>query len=244
MGLFSKLEITKEDSDKINSLLPQKYQKEQWDFKDVVEQVDTDYSRLYIKFQNHVSHLEKKTTNSIRRLESLKNNMPTILVSKVKIFNTEIHDAKPLGMVDVGIVRKFTTAGTGNRFETGLIGYVIEGAIDKQWANSNEQFNSVQEAKLELINKAVSIYPETNMIFKFEIDFRELGSSGNVFLYLRGTACKGKNEAMENAIKQLEIEKNELEKSLPLLENELLEAKKIKGSIPKNKAELKKFLGK
>ena len=35
------------------------------------------------------------------------------------------------------------------------------------------------------------------MIFKFESEFREMGSSGNVFIYLKGTASIGDNNGME-----------------------------------------------
>lgn len=244
MGLFSKLEITIEDSKKINSLLPKKHQKDKWEVDDLISGNSEIPGRLYQRFQQLVNTLEKEISDSTKRFKSLKDDLPSLLVSKVKIFNSEIYEARPIGMVDIGLVRKFTTTGTGNRFETGLIGYAIEGAIDAQWAKSNVQFDSVQEAKKELIIKALNIYPDTNLIFKFEIDFRELGSSGNVFIYIRGTACKGSNPYLDTAKKELETERKELEVLITNLESELKELKRIKGSIPKNKLEVKQFLNK
>ena len=36
----------------------------------------------------------------------------------------------------------------------------------------------------------MEVYPESNSLYNYDVDFRELGSSGNVFIYMRGTACK------------------------------------------------------
>ena len=75
--------------------------------------------------------------------------------------------------------------------------------------------------KLEFLNKAKKVYPSCNMIFKYEVDFREIGSSGNVFIYMRGTASIGKNSQMEDALKKNEklrkeilIKESEIEKNI------------------------------
>ena len=153
-------------------------------------------------------------------------------------------------MVDVGIVKRFGTASTGNRFESGIAGYAIEGAIDKIWSENNTQFAAVQSAKLELLKEATTTHKNCNSIFKFEIDFRELGSSGNVFIYARGTACKGN-------YKNIEILKDEFQKEITNSQDELnlveSKYKELKSrydklgqswSIPENKYELKKLLEK
>ena len=100
-------------------------------------------------------------------------------------------------MVDIGMVKKFSTTSTGNRFENGMVGYAIEQAFDDVWAKNNAQENALNEVKTEFLKKTASLYPECNMIFKFESEFREMGSSGNVFIYLKGTASIGDNNGME-----------------------------------------------
>ena len=156
-----------------------------------------------------------------------------IKAKRIKIFNTELFEALPLGMVDVGVVNKFTTASTGDRFSNGMIGYAIEGAFDETWAKYNAQFKAVENSKLELLKKAFSIYPECNMLFKFQVDFRELGSSGNVFIYMRGTAAKNENY---NAIQKKEEEINQnidrLNEDLKWLNDEIQILKENRKLIP------------
>ena len=78
-----------------------------------------------------------------------------------------------------------------------MVGYAIEQAFDDVWAKNNAQENALNEVKTEFLKKTAALYPECNMIFKFESEFREMGSSGNVFIYLKGTASVGDNKGME-----------------------------------------------
>ena len=163
---------------------------------------------------------------------------------KIIIYNTEIVDANPLGMVDLGVIAKFWATSTGNRFENGFIGYAIENAIDKVWSESNIQYEELQKAKIALLKKTKDIYPSCNLLFKFEVDFREIGSSGNVFLYLRGTACKGKNEILDKTENLLNSQISKLELEIPKKQTELAEMESYLSKIPRSKASLKKILGK
>ena len=134
-------------------------------------------------------------------------------------------------------VNKFTSASTGDRFSNGMIGYAIEEAFDGTWAKSNAQFKAVEDSKLELLKKAISIYPECNMLFKFQVDFRGLGSSGNVFIYMRGTAAKGNNDP-----KQINQNITRLKEELEELDNEiniLIENRKL---IPEDVKEINEKL--
>ena len=63
-----------------------------------------------------------------------------------------------------------------------MIVYAIEQASDEVWAKNNAQENALNEVKTELIKKALALYSECNMIFKFESEYREMGSTGNVFI--------------------------------------------------------------
>ena len=150
------------------------------------------------KILTEVKHLNYELDKIKKKSAPLRNKIDSIRASKVQVFNTEVFEAVPLGFIDLGIVVRFGTTSTGNRFENGVVGYAIEEASDKVWAKNNAQYNSVKEAKLELLTKAIRTYKECNQFFKFEIDFREIGSSGNVFLYLRGTACKGENKLIND----------------------------------------------
>ncbi len=242
MSLFSKLEITEKDNVKINSLLPKEYQKDKWGLEDLVEVTSDGYNNLYKKFRQLVNDIEYQIKSKKSRLNDLNENIATLLAPTITIFNCNVYNAKPLGMVDIGIVSTFNTTSTGNRFENGLIGYAIEGVLDNVWANSNIQFEHVQNAKLDLLKKAIHIYPDTNVLYNFQIDFRELGSSGNVFLYLRGTACVGENLMLLRKKDELNNEREEIVNLLPNLESNLTELRRVKGIIPKTKGEVKRFL--
>ena len=148
--------------------------------------------------------------DSIHCLNILGKNSPNDLAAwlppKIKIFNCELHDAKPLGMVDVGVIHKFSGSTTGDRFAGGLVGYALEMAIDDVWTKSSKQEEAVNDVKLKLIQKTLSIYPDVNMLFNFDVDFREMGSTGSVFIYMRATAAIGKNSLTDVAKKELEKE--------------------------------------
>ena len=185
-----KFEITDAQVNKLNSLLPKEFQREKF-YK---EHFNTN-SPEYLIQRTYEYFLRKKETAKqlLNQINQHKKGVKSEKAKLIKIFNTELFEASPLGMIDVGVVNKFTSASTGDRFSNGMIGYAIEGTFDETWAKSNAQFKAVEDCKLELLKKAISIYPECNMLFKFQVDFRELGSSGNVFIYMRGTAAKNEN---------------------------------------------------
>ena len=80
------------------------------------------------------------------------------------------------------------------------------------------------------------------MLFKFQVDFRELGSSGNVFMYMRGTAAKGNNDPKQ--INKIEINQNinMLTDELEDLKNEILILEKNLKLIPKTVKEINEKL--
>jgi hypothetical protein len=253
MGLFNnEIELTKDDFDKINAILPPEIRKDFWGYNEIIE---GGLNRQYIAFRDKIEiqirDLDTKYNNISTPLKSKKENFEEYIASKTPIFNTDIYEAKPLGMIDVGIVKQFGTASTGNRFENGVLGYAIEGALDKVWSENNTQFAAVQTAKIELLKEAKRVHKDCNCIFKFEIDFRELGSSGNVFIYARGTACKGVYKSTETLKEELQNEINSAQKELDLIkiEREALKLRlekifKGSASIPESKYELKKLLEK
>ena len=165
MGLFDKsINLTKEDNEKINSLLPQDLKRTQWGANDIIDgNLNSNYIYFCHKSEEDLMKLNKK-------ISKLNKKRASSIASKILVFNTEIYDAKPLGMVDIGVVERFGATSTGNRFENDFIGYAIESSFDNVWAKNNAQFSAVQNAKLQLLLKAKDIYPECNMLFKFEID--------------------------------------------------------------------------
>ena len=246
MSLFGKKEITitEEDVQRINSLLPEPLQKDVWYASEFVD------GGVLRKHRQYVTKLQLSLDTSQKELSKMKGEFVDDEEPKILIFNTELYEAKPLGFVDLGVVVKFGTTSTGNRFENGIIGYAIEGAIDDAWSKSNAQYEAVESVKLELLKKAKSLYPNCTSIFKFQIDFREICSSGNVFIYVRGTAAEQENKIVDNT--PVKIEDNTLvEAEIVSLEKEIddlselikklnLEQKKI----PKNVLELSTFLNK
>jgi hypothetical protein len=237
MGLFTSFQFTEEDVKKINTFLPDDLQCDSYKLSDFTDE------KIVSKVFNQIRYLKEEIALIKEKSAPLRNKIDSVRASKVQVFNTEVFDAVPLGFVDLGVVVRFGTASTGNRFENGVLGYAIEEASDKVWAKNNAQYNSVREAKLELLTKAIRTYEECNQFFKFEIDFREIGSSGNVFLYLRGTACKGQN----NLINDFELADNnkevlDLEMELADKQLKLGEYNTIYKTIPTTKNDLVKFL--
>ena len=237
MGLFTSFKFTQEDIIKINTLLPDEFQRNIYKLNEFTDE------KIKRKILTEVKHLKYELDKIKKKSAPLRNKIDSIRASKVQVFNTEVFEAVPLGFIDLGIVVRFGTASTGNRFENGVVGYAIEEASDKVWAKNNAQYNSVKEAKLELLTKAIRTYKECNQFFKFEIDFREIGSSGNVFLYLRGTACKGENKLINDFefaddnkdVKNIEIE-------LVNTEEKLKTHRLAYKLIPTTKNELEDFL--
>lgn len=201
MGLFGNKELSKEQIEKLHELLPEEFHKTKWYESDLNPKDGIKHKLEYkIMAENSIIKSSKKN------LDQLKADQKNIPVNSINIYNIDLYDAEPLGMVDIGIVHKFNTSSSGDRFGNGLIGYAIENALDKTWADNNVQFNAVNEVKFQLLQKAKEIYPSCNLLFKYEVDFREMGSSGNVFIYMRGTAAKGVNKAMENQLLKVKKE--------------------------------------
>jgi len=211
MGIFSSTKFTDKQIQLINNYLPE----------------DLKVSNFKM---NEVEHLISKINTYILELNS-ELNKKAILLLKLKeenssnsymIYNVPIN-GKSLGLVDVGLVSRFNAKSTGNSFENGVIQYAIETSSEKVWADNNSQYNSVQEIKSQLKIKSISLFPKSNAIENFNITFRELGSSGNVFIYASGTASipESNKELKENEEIQLIIE--EIKKL-----NKKIETSKIK----------------
>lgn len=248
MGLFNnKTELTSEQGAKLNSLLPKQFQQEKWlasDFKGE-NRISNRLKEFQRKASLNVNYLDKNRGAGLIEFEKLER----LLASKIIIFNTELYEAKPIGMIDIGLVERFGGASTGNRFENGIIGYAIEAAADNTWADNNAQESAVNKVKLEFLNKAKKVYPSCNMIFKYEVDFREIGSSGNVFIYMRGTASIGKNSQMEDALKNNEklrkeilIKESEIEKNIQRHKDIIKFINENIGKIPHNLSDVDSLL--
>lgn len=236
MGIFSKKELTEEQTTRVNALLPKSLQKEVW-FESAFNLYD---DGIYQRFKNFIhKNYEKPIENLKKALNTFKQDGLEMLAAKVKILNIEPYESEPLGMADVGAVHQFAASSTGERFSGGLIGYAIESAVDDVWTKGNNQERAVNSVKLELIKKSLTLYPESNMLFKYEVDFREMGSSGNVFIYMRATVCKGENKELERE----KIEYNEKIKAkmeeLNSLQDAYAVVKKKLDKIPVNMYQLK-----
>ena len=252
--MFGKVILSASQVEKINSLVPKQFRKDSWikkDFKDTngIFQHIRDYRDKKTSFlaskKNELEFLNKKG------LEEINQKILDLKISKIILFNIEPFEAKPIGMVDIGMVKKFSSSSTGNRFENGMVGYAIEQAFDDVWAKNNAQENALNEVKTEFLKKTASLYPECNMIFKFESEFREMGSSGNVFIYLKGTASIGDNSGMEEIkseksrlLNEFEVKKEELTKQIQIIQEEYNFIQENIGKIPKSKSEIEKMLGK
>lgn len=258
--MFGKEELLSASQvEKINSLVPKQFKKDSWSKKDFAEsngfgkhigiaQNIKDYRAKKYSLL-HSKNIDLEYLNK-KGQEKIKQKILELKTSKIIIFNIEPFEAKPIGMVDIGMVKRFNTPSTGNRFETGMIGYAIEQASDEVWANNNAQENALNEVKTEFLKKTASLYPECNMIFKFESDFREMGSTGNVFIYLKGTASIGNNKGLEDVkneetrlLNEFELKKEELKKQIDILRKESQFITNNIDKIPKSKSEIEKMLG-
>jgi hypothetical protein len=237
MGLFDKkIELTEQDFNKLNNLLPQNLQKEVWSEKEIIN------GGLY---ESYSSMIQANLTEVVRLKEKIKKDKENSLnkiASKILVFNSEPNNVELLGMVDIGLVERFGAVSTGNRFENNFVGYAIEGAFDKVWAENNAQFDAVQKVKLELLKKTLALYSKSNCLYKFEIDFREIGTSGNVFIYARGTACIGENTLLKQTQEKFEVEIKELEQSLLRKRDSIKLLEKNRYFIPSNSSELRNFI--
>ncbi|WP_445381230.1 hypothetical protein [Robiginitalea sp. IMCC43444] len=237
MSLFSDKELEPIHINNLNNLLPEKFRKETWKMSDFKGQ-----ESIYERFESFLRAKQKEYKNLLMTLNENVEERESTQIKHIQIFNIELHEAEPLGMVDIGLVERFGAQSSGDRFAAGAIGYAIETAADDAFAKSNIQEKAVNNTKYELLKKAKQIYPECNLLFKFEVDFREIGSSGNVFIYMRGTAAKGKNDALIKAVKEVDVEISKIEQSLSELKNEIQKMQEIKSKIPQNKKQMEKLL--
>jgi hypothetical protein len=237
MGIFGKkFEISEDKIIRLNKLLPKHLQKSTFELSDFKGE-----ESIFYKHKKYLNNLKKSFSEEEIKLSELRLNFDASLASSIIIFNSELYEAKPFGMVDISSVEKFSAASTGDRFAGGLVGYAIENAADNIFAESGEQERSLNQLKLKLLQKALKLYPECNMIFKFEVDFRELGSSGNVFIYMRGTAAIGNNKNLPIVEKKLKQEISDVEKQIKEIKIEFSTAQKNQEAIPENKPQLEDF---
>lgn len=176
MGLFSSIKITNKHVDLLNTYLPEEIQVNTFKLNDL--------EALQVKIKHYISRVKKDLREKADSLIKLKEER---LFDKYRLFNVPLN-GKSLGLVDVGLVQRFSSKSTGNSFENGMLQHAIETSFEKVWAENNAQYNSVMLVKNRLKHKAMELYPESNAIENFQINFRELGNSGNVFIYANGTA--------------------------------------------------------
>lgn len=214
-----KTSLTKEESKIFNSLLPEKFHKEIWEEKDFTYRIRPKVEDFLIEFRKEISKLEESINN---KDESIKEFMDSLIIEKcvkMRVFNCENKDAKLLGMVDIGLVKTFTSASSGNRLEGGAMQLIIEKAFEDSWKTNNAQMKGLNEVKLEFLKKCLIEYPECNSVINYEVDFRELGSSGNVFIYIKGTASVLGNKELDylvqNEKSKIEEYKNDLTHKIP-----------------------------
>ncbi|SRR6056297_3649281 len=238
MGIFSSKQLTEKQIEKLNDILPEKFKKQVWlesDFKGE--------SGLFYRLTESLRSNSQSNSNELKKLQLKKDSLTSEIASKIKIYNTIPNDSEQLGMIDVGITTKFGASSTGDRFANGLIGYAIESAIDDAWTKNDVQDNAVNDVKLKLLEKARLVYPNCNLIFNYDVDFREIGSSGNVFIYMRGTAAVGKNTVLDDAEARAKEEIKQIETTLQNNKNDIEKLQAIVSKIPKNAKEIEKFLG-
>jgi hypothetical protein len=183
------------------------------------------------QFRNWIDN-KSKTLNEKKFLIDNPNNLPNSIV----IYSCQpTIEYNPIGLIDIGKIYKFSGASTGDRFAGGLIGYALESAIDETYTKGNQH-----ECKSELIKKCNSIYKDAITIFNFDVDFREMGSSGNVFTYMRGTACTYKDK--KNLERFNKIKLDNFTKEYDLLASEIKIHENNYSKFPKSWDEVKKLI--
>ncbi|WP_157962188.1 hypothetical protein [Winogradskyella aurantiaca] len=237
MGLFSKkLELSTSDFTKINSILPAELQKSSYQVEDFKSE------RMHVRLETLIETLDKQLSSAIKNIAAYKKKSSDITESKMLLFNTDIREAELLGFVDHGEIVKFTTASSGNRYENGVIGAAIEGSLDKIWRESGSQYDGIQRAKATLLKKAKALYPKCTAVYNFELDMQAMGSTGDVFVYVRGMACEKENKAMSLIKTQTENQAKTLEENKDSLKAKLLMLQKSRSDIPKSVKQLEEFL--
>lgn len=196
--------LNKEQSKLFNSILPEKHHRETWSKSDFLSRD----LKSRVKYTLDVMADEKlDLEKQIKEKDKLKEEfLESINIEKyplLKLFNVSNSKAKLLGMVDIGLVKTFTSSSSGNKLQGGAMQLIIEQAFEDSWKTSNAQMKGLNEVKLEFLKQCLKEYPECDSIINYQVDFRELGSSGNVFIYMRGTAAiigNSKIEEINNGI--------------------------------------------
>lgn len=188
------------------------------------------------QFKNWIDN-RRKLLSDMKRLLDNPNNLPNSIV----LYSCQpSQEFQPIGLIDVGNVYKFSGVSTGDRFAGGLIGYAIEGAIDEYYSKGNQQEEYVNECKSELIKKCNSIYKDAIAIFNFDVNFREMGSSGNVFMYMRGTACTLKDKKALEMLHKNKVDR--FKEEYDLLASEISKYEANYSKFPKSWDEVKKLI--
>lgn len=238
-----KTSLTEQESKILNSILPNKFHKESWDMSHFYSSLRDNVKDYLHKLEyEDILKLKKQVEDKSSEKEKLLNSINAEKAAAIKVFNVSHKDAKLLGMVDVGSVKTFTSASSGNRLEGGAMQLIIEQAFDNAWKANNAQMKGLNEVKLEFLNKCLEKYPECDSVINYQVDFRELGSSGNVFVYMRGTASILGNKQLEEVYKNEEAKiKNweekfnvELPKQISEMRQELEKYKEIIDDVPRN----------
>jgi hypothetical protein len=227
MGLFGKsYDVTEEHTFIIDKYLPKGAKKLKYTNNDL------DFLHKYIS--DLIERLEVIKKENISALERAKKYEYS---TTLNIINTQIDCKEIYGIVDVGIVERFTSKTTGNSYENGFLQATIETTFEETWAKSNTQYKSVEKAKNLLIEKTLNIYPEATVIQNFKIDFRELGGSGNVFIYVYGTAS---NSDKFKPINYSEII-NKFEEDIDKVNDSIKDNKQLLNNLPSKKQVLKEI---
>lgn len=190
--------LNKDQVKLFNSILPVKHHRETWDKSDFLSKdLKSRVNHTIGKMEVEKSDLKRQIVDKLKFKDDL---FESIIIEKcpaLKVFNVLNSNAELLGMVDIGLVKTFTSASSGNKLEGGAMQLIIEQAFENSWKASNAQMKGLNEVKLEFLKKCLKEYPECDSVINYQVDFRELGSSGNVFIYMRGTAAIIGNSKIE-----------------------------------------------
>lgn len=229
MSLFNSIKITPARLTHINNYLPKEMS------YDSIKISEIDKLGYYIRVYGN----KKKKILKAKEEELLKVKEEKLFI-KYRLYNVPLK-GKSLGLVDVGVVRRFSSKSTGNSFENGLVQHAIEVSFEQSWAESNSQYFAVQQVKNTLKHKALELFPQSNAIENFNINFRELGSSGNVFLYASGTAIIADNIETIELIPEVENLMQEISELKDIIQDAEIKEKDFP-SIKDLKKELKKLV--
>ncbi len=124
MGLFSDDILEESQIRNLNNILPQKFRKDSWKTNDFKGD-NSIHNRIRGLIHSHISSYDRLKVN----IDKLETSIQDLIISNIKIFNTELYEAETLGMVDIGVIEKFAASSTGDRIAVGMIGYALEQAM-------------------------------------------------------------------------------------------------------------------